>query len=131
MGDIVDGARFGARGPDCALWGAGDHRVDLFEQARHEGLLIGIIRPVDNPAPGSTDAPSAHMEYVNGCVEFIGDESEDIRVGTVVEDNDIAFEDRFEGTDIVAQFGCGFEVEVEGSLLHLRFEIADDRPGPH
>ena len=131
MGDVVDADGLGllgafARGGGVVGRGLG---VDLFEEAGDERGLVGVVGALDDPSAGAAHAPAAHVEDVDGGVELVGGQGEDVGVGAVGQDDGVALEDGAQGGDVVAQPGGGLEVEGGGGAAHLLLEVGDDGPG--
>ena len=103
-------------------------RVDLFKQSFHELRLIGLVNSVDHPASSTADPASADVENVDGGVEFIGGEGEDIRVGPIVEDR-VLLEDRFNRGNIVSKVSSCFIVEFLGRFFHSLTQVTDNGAG--
>ncbi len=69
------------------------------------------------------------MEHLHGDLEVVVGERDDVGVGPVTEHDGLLLERLAKRSEIVAQPGCGLEVEFVGGRLHLQFDFADQLVG--
>jgi hypothetical protein len=103
--------------------------VDLLQEVLDELGVARVLDLLDDPAPLTTDAPTAHVEHLDGRLELVTHETEDVGVRPVPEHDGVLLGRTLESRDVVAQARRGLEVELLGRGLHPRGEVAHEARG--
>ena len=117
--------------------------VDLLEEVLHQVAGGDVLDLVDHPASLPAHPPAADVEDLDGSLERVLGERDDIGVGAVGEHDRLLLDCALEGPDVVAEPGGPLVVLVGRGDLHLLLqpaqvgtrlpghevaEVVDDRP---
>ena len=93
--------------------------VDLLEQVLDQlGDVLALL--LDHPAALAADPAAADEEHLDGRLELVVGEGEDVRVGLVGEDDGVLLEGLAEGAEVVAEPGGQLVLHGVGrGLAHL------------
>ena len=98
--------------------------VDLLEEAFDELGVSGVVNEVDDPAALSAHPAAAHVKDLDRGLELVADQSENVGVGSIGQDDGVALDDLAQRGGVVAQAGGLLEVEGRCGSLHLRLHLA-------
>ena len=98
--------------------------VDLFEEALDELGVPGVVDEVHDPAALPAHPAAADVEDLDGGLELVADQGEDVGVGRVGKDDGVALDDLAQCGGVVTQAGGLLEIEGGGSRLHLSLDLA-------
>ena len=82
-----------------------------------------------DPAALAADAPAADVEDLDGRLEVVAGQREDVGVGIVLQDDGVLFEGLLECGDVIAQARSNLVIHCLGGGLHLLGEPSDKRAG--
>ena len=108
---------------------AGLVAVDLLEQVLDEVRGGGVLDLFHHPAALAADPAAADVEDLDGGLELVLVQGEDIGVGAFGEDHGVAFEDLLQGHDVVPEPRGAFVVEFGHGGGHFLFQPVDERFG--
>ena len=92
--------------------------VDLLEQVAHQlGDVLALL--LDHPAALAADPAAADEEHLDGRLELVVGEGEDVGVGLVGEDDRVLLERLVEGAEVVAEPGGQLVLLRVGRRPHL------------
>ena len=92
--------------------------VDLLEQVAHQlGDVLALL--LDDPAALAADPAAADEEHLDGRLELVVGEGEDVGVGLVGEDDRVLLERLVEGAEVVAEPGGQLVLLRVGRRAHL------------
>ena len=104
-------------------------RVDLLKQTGHQDLFICTIDAIDHPSSRATNTTTTNEENVNSSIEFISNKREDISVCTIIEDNNVLFQNVLNRFQVIAGLRGSFKVEVRCGFFHPFFQLTDNGTG--
>src|SRR5699024_7182237 len=102
--------------------------VELDEEVLHE-LPEGSFGTLDDPAALAPDAAAADVEDLDGGLQLVGVDGDEVGVGAVAEDDGLLLHDLVDRLEVIAQTGRALELELPGGLLHLPGELPDHLVG--
>ncbi len=83
-----------------------------------------VLDLLHDPAALAADAAAADVEDLDGGLEVVVGEGEDVGVGAVAEHDGLLLQRPLQRADVVAQPGGPLEVELGGGLAHLASRAA-------
>ena len=110
-----------ARDPTGVLQGA----VDLLQQRLDHLRTRGVRDLLHHPAALAADPPLPHMEDLDGGLELVLREREDVRLSGVRQHHGIALEDASEGGDVIPTPGGVLVPQIGHGLGHLLLQTPD------
>ena len=105
---------------------AGLVTVDLLQQVFDEFRGGGVLDFFHDPAALAPDPAAADVEDLDGGLELVFVQGEDVGVRALREDHGVAFEDLLQGHDVVPEPRSAFVVELGHGGGHFPFQPVDE-----
>ena len=103
--------------------------VELGEEPLDEVRGVGRLDLVDHPAALAANPAAAHVEDLDGGLQLVIGERDDIGVGAVAEHHGLLLHGPAQRADVVAQPGGPLELQVVGRLRHPPLQLPDEVVG--
>lgn len=106
------------------LPGRGTLGVEGGHGALDEGRRVGLVEDLGGPAALSADAAAAHVEDLDGGLQLVLGDADEVRVGGVGEHDGVLGHHGVQGLQVVAQARRGLVVHRGGGLPHPLLDAA-------
>ncbi len=127
---LLDGLDGVGQGGDEDLLGDGVPgllAVQLLQGVLHQGAGGDLLDLVGDPAALAADAAAAHVEDLDGGLQLVLGDRDEVGVGRVGEHDRVLLHGLLQGLDVVAQAGRPLVLHLLGRLTHLLLQAADVR----
>ena len=103
--------------------------VELGDELLDELAVGRPVEPVDDPAALAAHPSAADVEHLDGRLELVLGERDDVGVGAVAEHDGLLLQGAAQRLEVVAQPGGELELEVVARLVHPPLEPLDHHVG--
>ncbi len=114
---------------DLARQEVGVAGVELEQEVLDEVGGAAVGDPVGHPAPLPPDPAAAHVEDLDGDLERVLGQRDDVGVGAVAEHHRLLLQRPLHRAEVVAEPGRPLEVLGVAGLVHLALDALDERAG--
>ncbi len=114
---------------DLARQEVGVAGVELEQEVLDEVGGAAVGDAVGHPAPLAPDPAAAHVEDLDGDLERVLGQRDDVGVGAVAEHDRLLLQRPLQRAEVVAQPGRALEVLGVAGLVHLALDALDERTG--
>ena len=81
--------------------------------------MVDVLDLLDDPAALAADPPVAHVEHLDGGLELVLGEGEDVGVGAVGEDDRALLQRPAQGAEVVAQPGRPLVLQLASAASRI------------
>src|SRR5690348_13622235 len=104
-------------------------RVDLAEELLHQARRGDLLDLVQDPAALPADPAAAHVEDLDGRLELVLGQRDNVAVGAVAEHYRLLLDRALQGPQVVAEPGGALELLLPRGLPHLGLEPPGEPAG--